>query len=232
MGSSSTRRGQGARDGKRRWVAVALSGLLATTGGMALGAGAGATPAEPAADAGDKVSHEVAQALDADGQATFLVRFADRPDLDALAGAVTAATAVTPGTVPTGVAAGLAAIVDGALAIIATENTPTSAVVSAELWRDIVLTGRDEVLGYLSASFGLEEGSTGGFRIIPGPVGIGKVLVSAKEARTMYELPGSPIRVEGLVPSNGAIEPALYGYIADITHNPAALALVTVATGE
>ncbi|GAA1160875.1 cell wall-binding repeat-containing protein [Ornithinicoccus hortensis] len=66
-------------------MAVALSGLLATMGGMALGAGAGATPAEPAADAGDKVSHEVAQALDADGQATFLVRFADRPDLDALA---------------------------------------------------------------------------------------------------------------------------------------------------
>lgn len=150
-------------------------------------------------------------------------------DLDALSTAVTAATTTTPGTVPSGVAKGLAAIVDGALAIIATENTPTSAVVSAELWRDIVLTGKDEVLGYLSASFGLEEGSTSGFRIIPGPVGLGKVLVSAKEARTMYELPGSPIRVEGLVPGNGAIEPALYGYIADVTHNGAALALVTVA---
>lgn len=150
-------------------------------------------------------------------------------DLDALAGAVAAATTVTPGTVPAGVAKGLAAIVDGALSIIATENTPTSAVVSPELWRDIVLTGKDEVLGYLSASFGLEEGTAAGFRIIPGNVGTGKVLVSAKEARTMYELPGSPIRVEGLVPSNGAIEPALYGYIADVTHNPKALALVTVA---
>ena len=151
-------------------------------------------------------------------------------DLDALAGAVAASTAVVPGAVPSGVAKGLAAIVDGALSIIGTENTPTSAVVSPELWRDIVLTGRDEVLGYLSASFGLEEGSTAGFRIIPGPVGAGKVLVSAKEARTMYELPGSPIRVEGLVPSNGAIDPALYGYLADITHNAKALALVTVAS--
>lgn len=150
-------------------------------------------------------------------------------DLDALASAVAAATAVTPGTVPSGVAKGLAAIVDGALAVIATDNTPTSAVVSPELWRDIVLTGKDEVLGYLSASFGLEEGSTAGFRILPGAVGTGKVLVSAKEARTMYELPGSPIRVEGLLPSTGQIEPALYGYIADITHNAAAMSLVTVA---
>lgn len=150
-------------------------------------------------------------------------------DLDALSTAVTAATAVTPGTVPTGVAAGLAAIVDGALAVIAEENTPSFAVVSSELWRDIVLTGRDEVLGYLSASFGLEEGSTAGFRIIPGPVGTGNVLVGAREARTVYELPGSPIRVEGLVPGNGAIEPALYGYIADVTHNAKALSLVTVA---
>lgn len=152
-------------------------------------------------------------------------------DLDALSTAVTAATAVTPGTVPSGVAAGLAAIVDGALGVIAEENTPSFAVVSAELWRDIVLTGRDEILGYLSASFGLEEGSTAGFRIIPGPVGIGKVLVGAREARTVYELPGSPIRVEGLVPGNGAIEPALYGYIADVTHNAKALSLVTVAGG-
>ncbi|WP_449279629.1 phage major capsid protein [Leucobacter sp. GX0328] len=148
-------------------------------------------------------------------------------DLDALSTMVTAATAVTAAAVPANVAPALAAVVDGALAIIATENSPAFAVVSPELWRDIVLTGRDEVLGYLSASFGLEEGSAGGFRILPGPVGTGKVLVGAREARTMYELPGSPIRVEGLVPANGQIEPALYGYIGDVTHNAKALALVT-----
>lgn len=150
-------------------------------------------------------------------------------DLDALSTMVAAATAVVPGTVPADVAKGLAAIVDGALGIIATENSPAFAVVSSELWRDIVLTGKDEVLGYLSASFDLEEGSTAGFRILPGPVGVGKVLVGAREARTMYELPGSPIRVEGLVPSQGQIEPALYGYIGDVTHNAKALSLVTVA---
>lgn len=150
-------------------------------------------------------------------------------DLDALSVAVAQATAVVPGTVPAGTAKGLAAIIDGALAVIAQENAPSFAVVSPELWRDIALTGRDEVLGYLNASFGLEEGSTAGFKIIPGPVGVGKVLVGAREARTVYELGGSPIRVEGIVPGNGAIDPALYGYIADVTHNAKALALVTIA---
>lgn len=153
-------------------------------------------------------------------------------DLDALSTLVAAASAVAPGSVPADVAPALAAIVDGALGVIATENAPAFSIVSPELWRDIVLTGRDEVLGYLSASFGLEEGSTGGFRILPGPVGTGKVLTGAREARTMYELPGSPIRVEGLVPASGQIEPALYGYIGDVTHNKAALSLVTVASGS
>lgn len=150
-------------------------------------------------------------------------------DLDALSTMVAAATTVAPGAVPTDIAPGLAAIVDGALGVIATENTPAFAVVSPELWRAIVLTGKNEVLGYLTAAFGLEDGELSGFGIKPGPVGVGKVLVGAREARTMYELPGVPIRVEGLVPSNGAIDPALYGYIGDVTHNAKALSLVTVA---
>ena len=136
---------------------------------------------------------------------------------------------VTPGTVPAGIAKGLAAVVDGALAVINSENTPRFAIVSSELWRDIVLTGKDEVLGYLSASIGLEEGSLDGFRLIPGAVGTGKVLVGAKEAMTVYELPGVPIRVEGIDPHHGAIDPALFGYYATIVNNAAALASVTVA---
>lgn len=152
-------------------------------------------------------------------------------DLDSLGRLVAKATTVAPGSVPTDIAPGLAAIVDGALGVIATENTPAFSVVSPELWRDIVLTGKNEVLGYLTAAFGLEDGDLGGFRIIPGPVGAGKVLTGAKEARTMYELPGAPIRVEGLVPANGQLEPALYGYIGDVTHNAKALSLVTVAAG-
>ncbi|MBN9612569.1 MAG: hypothetical protein J0H64_03750, partial [Actinobacteria bacterium] len=139
------------------------------------------------------------------------------------------ASTVTPGTVPSGIAKGLAAVVDGALAVIASENTPRFAVVSPELWRDILLTERNEVLGYLSASLGLEDGDLGGFRLLPGSVGTGKVLVGAKEAATVYELPGVPIRVEGIDPHHGAIDPALFGYYAFIINNAAALASVTVA---
>lgn len=150
-------------------------------------------------------------------------------DANVLAAAVAGATAVTPGTVPSGIAEGLAAVVDGALAVIASENAPSFAVVSPELWRDIALTAKNDVLGYLSASMGLESGDLAGFRIIPGAVGTGKVLVGAKEALTVFELPGVPIRVEGLDPHHGAVDPALFGYLAKIINNAAALSLVTVA---
>lgn len=142
----------------------------------------------------------------------------------AVSGATTSTDSVAPGT---GITAGLKAIVKGALAVIASENTPSFAVVSAELWEAIVLTPNESVLGYLNASFGLEEGGIDGFKILPGAVGTGKVLVGAKQGMTTYELPGVPIRVEGIDPHHGAIDPALFGYYATIVNNSAALQLVT-----
>lgn len=156
--------------------------------------------------------------------------YARKSDKFVLDQIVAAATAVTPGTVPVGLPKALAAIVDGALAIIAQENTPSFAVVDAALWRDVVLNvGENNVLNYLTASAGLEDGTLSGFQIIPSAlVGASKVLVGAREAVTNYELGGAPIRVEGLVPANGAIEPALYGYDAVVIHNAKALSLITV----
>ncbi|WP_157156257.1 hypothetical protein [Diaminobutyricimonas sp. LJ205] len=152
-------------------------------------------------------------------------------DARTLTAALTASTALASTVAPpTGVATGLSAIVDGALSIIDAENTPSFAVVSPELWRAIVLTPTDYTLGYLSASLGLEDGNVGGFRIIPGAVGAGKVLVGAKEAMTVFELPGVPIRVEGIDPHHGAIDPALFGYYATIANNTKALQLVTAYT--
>lgn len=156
--------------------------------------------------------------------------YSRKTDAKTLANMVAGATAVTPGTVPTGVAKGLAAIIDGALSVITAENNPSFAVVSPELWRDIVLTGKDEVLGYLSASVGLESGTLDTFKFLPGAVGTGKVLVGAREAMTVYELAGVPIRVEGIDPHHGAIDPALFGYYASVVNNAKALALVTVAS--
>lgn len=146
-----------------------------------------------------------------------------------LTAAVAGATAVnsSAATVPSGIAVGLAAVVDGAMAVIAAENTPSFAVVNPTLWRNIALTANSDVLGYLSASLGLESGQLDGFQLIPGAVAANKVLVGAKEAFTFYELPGVPIRVEGIAPHQGAIDPALFGYYATIVNNATALQLVT-----
>lgn len=140
-------------------------------------------------------------------------------DAQALAAAVTAAGSdlnVSSKTYPYGLAVALAAIVDGALQVITEEATPTFAVVSPELWRDIVLLGRDNVLEYLNAGFGLEEGTVSGFKIKPGSVGTGKVLVGAKQGLQVFELGGSPIRVDAMAVHNGAMDGALYGYYATL----------------
>jgi len=153
---------------------------------------------------------------------------ARKTDAKGLAAIIAAATATTAGTVPSGVAKGLAAIVDGALDVIATENTPSFAIVDPALWRDIMLTGKDDTFAFLNAGFGLEEGSLEGFKIVPGGTkGSGLVYVGAKEAITFYELGGeSPIRVEGIDPHHGAIDPAVFAYWATITNNAAAIRVV------
>ncbi|MCC2032193.1 phage major capsid protein [Microbacterium allomyrinae] len=155
---------------------------------------------------------------------------ARKTDAKALAAIIANATVTAPGTVPSGIAKGLAAIVDGALDVIGTENAPSFAVVSPELWRDIILSPKDDVLEYLNAGFGLEEGSLQGFKILPGAVGTGKVIVGANEALTFHELGGeAPIRVEGIDPHHGAFDPAVFAYWAVMVNNAAAVRSVTVA---
>lgn len=153
-------------------------------------------------------------------------------DQKALASIVAAATVQAPGTAPTGgVAVGLGAIVDGALGVIDTDNRPSFAIVSPELWRDIALSPKDTTLEFLNAGFGLEEGSVAGFKIVPGNVGTGKVIVGAKEAATFYELGGgAPIRVEGVDVHHGGIDAAVFGYWAFLLHNAAAIRSITIAS--
>src|SRR5690606_30072502 len=145
--------------------------------------------------------------------------YARYTDGQALAAAVTAAGSdltVTGKTYPYNSPVAIAAIVDGALQVLTEEATPSFAVVSPELWRDIALVGRNDVLGYLQAGFGLESGSVDGFKILPGAVGTGKVLVGAKQGLQVFELGGSPIRVDALAVHNGAMDGALYGYYATL----------------
>lgn len=150
-------------------------------------------------------------------------------DADALATLLAGATAVTAGTIPTGIPTAAALIVDGYLAV-QDEGTPTFAIVAPDLWREFVLTPRDKTLEYLSVALNLEDGNVGGFRVIPGrstDIPAGQVLVGIGQAATVYELPGSPIRVEGLDMVRGGIDPGAFGYEVTDVEDADAFALVT-----
>jgi hypothetical protein len=154
--------------------------------------------------------------------------YSRKSDAKALTDVLAAAHAVTPGAVPSGVSKGMAAIVDGALAVLPTA-IPSFAIVGADLYRDVLLTRSDDTLSYLNASLGLEDGTVGSFRIVPSTATalVKKVLVGAKEAMTVHELGGSPIRAEGLDMVKGGVDVGFFGYMADVVHDDDALAIVT-----
>ncbi|WP_141932504.1 hypothetical protein [Microbacterium sp. SLBN-146] len=151
--------------------------------------------------------------------------YAKVSDADILAKAVTAAGSATNITPVSGVNAVYAGIIQGALQLVANDITPTFAVVDPSVYGSVLYELDKEKLAHLSASFGLTGGTFDGFQIVPGTVGTDNVLVGASQALTVFELPGAPIRVEGLAPHHGAIDPALYGYLADITNDSRGLVL-------
>lgn len=153
-------------------------------------------------------------------------------DAKALTDIIAGATAVTAGTVPFGANAATTLIVDGALAVIATEEaTPAWALAAPDVYRSLLLQNRDDIIATLSLSLGLEEGSLAGFRIIPSTgIAAGKVLVGAREAATFHELPGAPIRTEALDMVKGGIDTGFFGYAATVVNKATALALVTPAS--
>jgi len=142
---------------------------------------------------------------------------------------VAAATPVTRGAVPANVSPGLVSIVDGALSFIDTAS-PSFALVAKDVWREILLTPKDKTLEYLTSAMGLEDGSLNAFKLLPySGLDAGEVLVGAREAATVYELPGVPIRVEALDLVKGGIDEAMFGYYGTVIHDADALALVTPA---
>ena len=133
-------------------------------------------------------------------------------DARVIAHVKTGATATVAGEVPTGVSATAAAIVDGALAMI-DFATPSAALVPVAMYRELLLSREDDSLKYLQSALGLEDGTFAGFGIIPS-TDVTAVHVLAKEAVTLYELAGAPIRVEVDTPSNGGFDTAIFGYTA------------------
>jgi len=134
---------------------------------------------------------------------------------------------------PEGVPTALAMIVKGALKMINTEDLevmPTFAMVAASYWEELFYTKTDDVLAYLTTSLNLKEGSLEEFKIVPVPdtaltVGawVGKVLVGHKNAVTVRELPGAPIRVEAEAIAKGGVDEALFGYVHTLNENAAGL---------
>jgi HK97 family phage prohead protease len=111
--------------------------------------------------------------------------------------------------------------------------TPDYALVGADLYRQMALTTELDKLAFLNASLGLEDGSLAGFRIVGAPASAtalnGKVIVGSSAATTLYELPGGPIRVEGLDIANGGVDAGLFGYYALFTGDKRGIVSVNVA---
>lgn len=154
-------------------------------------------------------------------------------DAKALAAIVTGATPVVGGTIAAGVSAAAAYIVDGALAVLAAErDLPTFALVGSDLYRDLLLTRAQDLLAFLTGALGLQEGDLAGFTIRPSAAAslTSKVLVGAKAAATLYELPGaSPVRVDTVNVANGGVQTGVFGYHAELINDALSLALVAAA---
>lgn len=162
--------------------------------------------------------------------------YAKQTDLFAVEELKAEATPVNLGSVPAGVPAGWAALVDAALAIVDV-GTPSFALVEKSVYRDMFLTGTDKFLEFLSASMGLTEGQLENFKIIPvastavgdaSAVGLddGEILVGARQAATWHELGGgAPIRVEAIDMVRGGVDAGVFGYGEVIVHDPRALAI-------
>lgn len=128
------------------------------------------------------------------------------------------------------VGAGLSAIIDGAAEVISNNATPTFALVETSLWKTIAKTPSDSTLGYLNASLHLtgEAGELDTFVIQPtDSLATGQVLVGAREAATVYELPGVPIRAEALNIAQGGIDEGVFGYAGALVNKATALQLVS-----
>jgi len=142
------------------------------------------------------------------------------------ADALTTLPGVTGGTI--GSAA--SAIIDGATVLVTNGVLPSFALVAPALWKQMAKMPKSNVLGYLNAALGLSEGDLDGFVIRPSAsVATGKVLVGAREAVTVYELPGAPIRIDALDLARGGVDKAAFGYAGVVINDATGLQLVTAA---
>lgn len=157
--------------------------------------------------------------------------YAIKSDNYALAQLIAGATTAEVGDLPADVGSAIGKIVEGALRVVAAGALPSFAIVATDVYRELAFTKKDDVLAFLSLSLGLEEGSMEAFRIVPhAGMTAGNVLVGAKEAAKVHELPGAPIRVSALDLAKGGYDEAIFGYIAVGVEYAEGIQLVTPDT--
>lgn len=146
--------------------------------------------------------------------------------------ATNTAVSTSTATIPAGVSPAAAMIVDGAMSVIAAmRGLPTFALVGMDLYKPLLLTKAQDTLEYLNMALGLQSGTLNGAGFVLRPSAdaslTGKVLVGTRAAATVWELAGSPTRVDTVSISTGAIETGLFGYHAELVKDAGGLALVS-----
>lgn len=116
----------------------------------------------------------------------------------------------------TGLADSLVKLVRGSLNVINNSLAlPTFAIVATDVFEELALIQTNNALEFLSMSLNLEGGQMENFAIVPhSDLDAGSVLVGAREAVTVHELAGAPIRVNALDIAKGGVDEALFGYVA------------------
>lgn len=151
--------------------------------------------------------------------------------LETVKAAATALTIPVGEALPEGISEAHYKIITGALAVVAAKATPSFALVAMDVFKELALTPKDKTPEYLNFSVTLEDGSAVNLRITPSPdLLAGEVLVGAKRAVVVRELPGTPIRVNALDIVKGGVDEAVFGYVGVDVQYAAALQLVTRAT--
>jgi len=93
---------------------------------------------------------------------------------------------------------------------------PTYAIVGNDLYRQLLNTTGLETLAMLNASLGLEDGQLANFKIVGAPISdasyTNKVVVGSGAATHLHQLPGGPVRVDGVEVQKGAMDHGVFGY--------------------
>lgn len=154
--------------------------------------------------------------------------YAEVSDVDVLDQVLGALTPTPVGTIPAGVAPGMAGIVRGYLKVLrATRRRPTFALVSDQLFEGMLYTPATAVTPYLEALLGTPGGFDDGFIRPSVDLAPDQVLVGVSDAVTVHELGGgSPIRVDALDIAKAGEDHGVFGYTAVNIHREDGLALI------